>query len=138
MSLTTIIDFGTYIKSVLDAGTFTNYKSLNQNREPNILIDGKGDPNVGTKRGNKNSFIDLRNLASPPPELAFDGTVIIQNLNGTIVCSDTNNDNRNAMKADVINIIKAEGIPYSSYIIDDNPNKRNKNEAFLTIQIIKC
>lgn len=132
MSLTTVKDFIDVVTSVLKAGTWTNYA-----KTPKIVQMHKGDPNSATVRGTKNARIVVWNQPGPPPEQAFDGSIIVQYLNGIIGCVHTDNAKRNAMKADLMNILKANfSHTYSS--IDDNPKMRNKETSLFSVQIISC
>ncbi|MHA1795344.1 MAG: hypothetical protein ACTSX4_11950 [Candidatus Helarchaeota archaeon] len=138
MSLTTLEDFADVIEPILKAGTWTNYNALNNNQDPKIIVFNKGDPKYGTLRGNKNGYIGIRNTMDEPPELAMDGTLLFQNLGGEIACVSTKNEDRNAMKADVLNILKASGIPFNLGPPLNNPKIRNKETSIFSITIIKC
>lgn len=132
MSLTTVKDFIDVVSSVLESGTWTNY-----GKTPKIVQMHKGDPTSGTIRGNKNARIVIWNLPSPKPEQAFDGSLILQYLNGVIGCIHTDNSKRNVMKADLMNILK-DNFSHEILTIEDNPKIRNKETSLFSVQIINC
>lgn len=136
MSLTSLQDFADVIEPILKAGTWSNYSTLN-GAPPKIIIFNKGDPKYGTLRGNKNGYIGIRNTTDEPPELTFDGALIFQILGGEIACVHTNNADRNAMRADVLNILKASGIPFNLGPPVNNPKMRNKETSIFSVTIIK-
>jgi len=131
-------DFIDVMTPILKVGPWTNYKALNQNKDPNVLASNKGDPTFGTKRGNKNGFIGVKNLPAPAPQQDLNGRIIFSTLIGEISCVHTDNDSRNAMKADVINLLVASGKTFKHLGGNDTPKNRNKETSTITVQILQC
>lgn len=127
MSLTTISDFATLLKTILDAGTWTNHAVT-----PGITIVGDKNRRYNTDKG-----VQLFNGLTTT-ELASDGTPILRRHSGTIVAHHNNQINRGKMGADIYNILKDSGYPYSIITDDFTDNKRNNKEVRISIEIIEC
>jgi len=133
MSLTTLKDFCDIMEPVLRTGTWTNYGAT-----PPIIVLNKGGPTYPSRRHNKNARIEIRNEPGSFLDLTFDSSVITERHNGSIAVISTDNTDRNKLKADVVNILKAMGFPYQLLSITDNIKRRNKEGSIFSIQILDC
>ncbi len=128
-------DFVDIMVPILEAGTWTNFGST-----PAITTQGKSGPGQRSVRANKNARVEVKNAegGSTIPEYTFDGTLILSTLRGEITPVSTDKSDRNKMKKDVLAIVKAAGLPFTTPQIVDNPTKRNKDKATFLMEIIDC
>lgn len=131
-------DFCDEIVPVLEAGTYTNYGVGKP--KPGVVTKNKGGPTHKSSRGQiKKHHLEVRNAEGidEEPELTFDGAVIQSVKHGKILIITTSNTVREALKLDIPNIINAAGIPMT-YKINNNPKRRNRENADFLISITDC
>ena len=133
--MTETLDFVDVVVPILEAGTWSNYGST-----PIITTKQKSGPNFASIRGNKNARVEVKNEEGSQDniELTYDGTPILQNLAGQVSFVSTDKADRNKMKTDLVVIMKASGIPFTSPRIANNPSRRNKDRATYFFTIINC
>lgn len=117
--------------STTDVLWFTKPKAWISNLHPMIRIIG-----VNSQLTNQYNGVDLLNMDNPEPELAMDGSIAFQFLNGQIEVFSPLESMRDAMKLDIESILKGSKTFRFSGSAHGDVNERYNH--IYTVSILGC